>query len=940
MNPSPSLLTTSDLGLRTAGIAADSVARLRAILQQGGVPVFAGPSGGDRIGDTGAIFGSVDIAPPTSASGQSFGLTFQGNWRRQTSVGGSATQLASAAGERTSLTGGIQARHSGYFGRVLSESGAGVSRSSSEGRPYLELPGGRVRVSSAFADGGGSVQSLGFGGASWLSSSSNSLQTTLQNSLAWFDNANRHRVRLSTELRLATDEQTQGSNLYGTFHFDSLEDLEAGMPSSFSRTLTRRERSAALASGAVGLGDRYRHSDRLSLEYGVRVDGAHYTTAPVYNSRIEELFDRRNDVLPSVLELSPRLGFTWAVGRAPEVAAFPGAAQRPRALVQGGIGVFVNSLSPGEIGGALDNTGLPGGVQQISCVGPRAPAPEWDRYALDLSTVPDRCADGTAGSVFASSAPSATLYAADFAPQRSVRSELSWSGSVFDGRLSLNARGTYSLNQNQRRAVDLNLDSRAHFTLADDGRAVYVDPAAIVERTGAVASRASRVSQDFARVTELRSDLESRSGQLSVSLSPIQRVQRSFGWSASYTYVHVREQIGGFASTANDPFAVEWARSAQGPHQVGYSLRYNLFEALHLSWTGRIQSGRSFTPMIAGDVNGDGHFNDRAFVPSPDATGDPALAAGMRQLLDGADAATRACLQRQLGGIAGQNSCRGPWSSTASLNAALGRAKMRLPPRAAVSFSLSNPLGAADLLLHGSQGLRGWGQSPMQDNQLLYVRGFDAATRQYRYEVNERFGQSRPQFVAFRQPVTLSISARYDIGPLRERQSLVQQLRSGRTQPGARVPEPVLRMFGSSAIPNPLSSILRNQDSLRLSVPAADSIASMNRRYVYQVDSLWVPAARELADLPDRFTERAAYTRYLRARRAHIALLMEIGPAVRELLTEEQRRKLSWSVLSHLDPHFLSFIRDGAAMYVAGGGGMPVPLSFGSAGEPATMIIR
>jgi hypothetical protein len=265
-----------------------------------------------------------------------------------------------------------------------------------------------------------------------------------------------------------------------------------------------------------------------------------------------------------------------------------------------------------------------------------------------------------------------------------------------------------------------------------------------------------------------------------------------------------------------------------------------------------------------------------------------------------------------------------------------------MPQRTSVSFSVSNPLGGADLLLNGSDNLKGWGQSAAPDQSLLYVRGFDPVTQRYQYEVNQRFGATRPQFMTLRQPVILTASFRIDLGPTRERQMLSQQLRSGRTMPGQRYPEQMYRSMGAS-LSNPLSTILRQQDTLQLSTVQADSIAAMNRRYTYRADSLWRPIARDFAELPARFEESTAYDSYLRARRAQVDMLSELATAVRELLTPEQRRKLPAGLVNYLDPRYLAFIRDGNLMYVGGsslpffGGGMPV--FFETMGD-AVMIMR
>ena len=923
------LIGTSPIGLATAGVMTDSVTRFVDILQTNGVPGIVGSFRPQRVSDNGSLFGSVDFSPSSSSSGHSVGLTFNGNWSKQSPVGGGVTQLASAGGDRVNWGGGVQARHNGYLGLVLSETSVGLNLSSDHGDPYLQLPAGRVRVTSSFPDGRSGVQNLTFGGNQGLSSSTASRNETLQNTLSWFDDANKHRIKLTTELQHSASTRNSASNMLGTFAFNSLEDLEAGRPATFTRTLSTPERSTGNVTGSVALGDSYRRTEDLQIQYGVRVDATRFTSTPAYNPAIEATFGLRNDRIPTPIAFSPRIGFSWTVGRSNEIAAFTGAFRGPRAVLRGGVGVFSNSANSGQIATALDNTGLPNGIQQIVCVGPATPIPDWTAYASNTAAIPDACADGTAGTVFANSAPNVTVVASNFRPQRTVRSNLAWNGNILDNRFGASLDGTYSLNLNQQRSVDLNFDGVQRFTLAEEGRPVFVDTSSIVAATGSIASRDARVSQSFARVSQVRSDLRSETAQLSVRLTPISRGPTRFSWNAAYTYSLIREQVSGFNSTAGSPLGIEWGRSSQGPHQISYNLRYLLMGAVQINWQGSFRSGAAFTPMVAGDINGDGYSNDRAFVYSP-ATSDPALAAGMTDLLATTSRRARECLRRQLGTIASRNSCRGPWSSNASLNFTLDRAKFRMPQRAIVSFSLSNPLGAADLLVNGSGHLRGWGQNASPDPMLLYVRGFDATTQRYRYEVNPRFGATRPQFLALRSPVVLTTSLRIDLGPTRERQNLEQSLGAGRTRQGTRMPESAFRSMGVNSFPNPMTAILRQQDSLRLTATQADSIAAMNRRYTYRSDSLWAEIGRDFAKLPARYDEAEAYDRYMRARRAQIDMLLAMAPHIRGLLTSQQRRKLPASVINILDPRYLVSIRSGTGMYVGpgsltmgGGGGGP-----------------
>src|SRR5206468_12490339 len=76
----------------------------------------------------------------------------------------------------------------------------------------------------------------------------------------------------------------------------------------------------------------------------------------------------------------------------------------------------------------------------------------------------------------------------------------------------------------------------------------------------------------------------------------------------------------------------------------------SLHDALPIcvNWFGQIRSGAAYTPSIAGDVNGDGYSNDRAFIFNPDNTADPALASAMRQLLATSTGSAKDCLLRQL----------------------------------------------------------------------------------------------------------------------------------------------------------------------------------------------------------------------------------------------------------------------------------------------------
>src|ERR687895_2572338 len=292
-NDYQSLLNTDELGLQAAGVAADSVARLLGILQQAQIPVGVTRLSDHRVNNQGSVFGSFDFAPPTSTSGQAVNISFNGNWSKQSPVGGLATELPAFGGDRVNWRGGLQGRHSSYVKSILSETSAGVNVSRNEGSPYLSMPAGRVRVNSTFPDGTSGVQSLSFGGNQSLGSEQTSTMVGLMNQLSWFSTNNRHRVKLTGEVRREGISQEQASNLLGTFVFNSLADLEAGHPSSFTRQLTPRRRDVDQIVWGLSLGDSYRRSSRVQLQYGVRVDGNAFGNKPALNPDAERIFGVR-----------------------------------------------------------------------------------------------------------------------------------------------------------------------------------------------------------------------------------------------------------------------------------------------------------------------------------------------------------------------------------------------------------------------------------------------------------------------------------------------------------------------------------------------------------------------------------------------------------------------------------------------------------------------
>src|SRR5205085_11102653 len=119
----------------------------------------------------------------------------------------------------------------------------------------------------------------------------------------------------------------------------------------------------------------------------------------------------------------------------------------------------------------------------------------------------------------------------------------------------------------------------------------------------------------------------------------------------------------------------------------------------------------------------------------------------------------------------------------------------------------------------------------------------------------------------------------------------------------------------------------------QLTAVQADSIASMNRRYTYRVDSLWSETARWFAALPNNYDSGEVWQRYMNARRVQIDMMSKVGPLLEHLLTPAQKRKVPSSLLLYMDPRYLASIRSGTGLYVGGGqfsvGSSNLPIGIG-----------
>ncbi len=850
-DPQQTLLSAAPTDLERLGVHPDSVARFLAIL--GGLGAAPGSVAGSatRASDNLAGLLRVDYVVSNAHT-----LTLRGDWRGSgqdpTRLG--ATALPQTGGEMTTSGGGVMATLTSRFGATAINEFRGYWQTSArDGEPYTAVPQGRVQVASDLADGSLGVTSLVFGGNPGLPTSSRGTSFELANELSWMPGTGAHRIKVGVFALADRTTDYSGSNQYGTYTFNSLADLAQGQAASFRRTLNVPDRTAASRRWGAYLGDVWMSSRAFQLTYGVRLEGSAFGDAPPYNPAIDTVFGRRTDRLPSEWRLSPRAGFTWTLGG----GAAPGAGgggfgarfSPPTTVIRGGVGEFRSQPPVGLVARARSASGVGSSTVDLFCAGAFVPVPDWSAFRSDPAAIPTACTGGPPGG---GSFAGRTILVFDdgFQASRSVRGSLG-----IERRLTqlfrVTLEGSLARGVAQAGYRDLNLDAAPRFALAaEGGRPVYVPASAVDSATGTPQFTASRTDPAFQTVLAAGSYLRSRSEQATIGLGGI--VGRGIVLQLSYTWQRARDERTGVrdGSTAADPNVAEWARSDfERRHGFLATVTYPLARSFELTSIGRVTSGMPYTPLVGGDINGDGINNDRAFIFPVGAAS--AEAQGMARLLQAASPAVRACLERQAGRVAERNSCTGPWQATLDFQLNWRPTLLSLNRRVTMSLVTVNFLRGLDELLHGRDGARGWGMATRPDGTLLYVTGFDPATQRYRYDVNERFGAAYGSATAVRPPFQLGLSVRVSIGPDRA-QAAMDAMRGG-GRPGAGGGPGMMGMGNSgfgmpsfttaeiigrieAALPNPAGQVLALRDTLgldsaqvRLLVPVRDALEARNR---------------------------------------------------------------------------------------------------------------
>ena len=920
------------------GLTLDTVSAISQTLTQLGVPLSAQGFSPDSRGRS---YGTAETFDWTPNSTTTLRLSHSGSWGSNGAPGTAPRAYPSLGQHSDNQFHFVNARLSTYLHGFLDELTSAVNYSKFGSDPFLQLPSATVRVGTVFDDGHTGLSSVQFGGGGGVNRNRGTDWDT-NNEFSWVSGNSKHRLKFGQDFDYSWNTNYSSGSQFGSYSYQTLADLAANKPASYSLTLSSFERQSHGATMALWVGDEWRASKALNFQGGLRLDAAFPGTLPSYNPVVDQLFGVKTDQVPHTSFVTPRLGFSWAsatrrgmgsptgqggpiaiggLGNLPPefvmaMLGTPRGSVAPGWAINGSIGGYGQVLDNGSIASLIDQTGLPNTRRVLTCVGDATPIPNWTTLN---SAPPTSCLDGTGATTFSTNVPSVQVYDAGFKMPVSWRANLGIDGIRLPAKWTLGITTFYNLGVNGRSAQDLNLNPTARFTLPDEAdRQVFVPVNAIVPSTGVIAPGAYRINPEYGGVRNVISDLKNYTLQWQASIAPPHPLlhNKLFNVSATYVYNYSRRQQrglgggfgggdfvvirdgvsfsggggGGSFAIDGDPNKVAWVPGTQPTHSINANASFRAWW-FNISTRLNISSGTPFTPSVAGDVNGDGLNDDLAFIPNPATTTDPALAEQMTQLLASAPKGARACLEKQLGKVAGINSCTTQWQA---------RLDLRIdwqPPR---SFGFGDRLRLTTVMQNTTGALVrlfGLEDTPLgrsalgtdANGQLLYVTGFDPATSRYKYQVNQLFGQPR-NFGTARHlypPFQLQLGLQYQLGgPMRAPLANSMGFIPGAKEPPyttAQIRDKLQRLSK-----DPTQMILVRKDTIALTPDQVSKIEAISKRFRAQTDSALEPVFDYIVKKGRNMDDQQFGSRLNKATPVIQRLLKEADFEARSLLTPSQ----------------------------------------------------
>ena len=521
----------------------------------------------------------------------------------------------------------------------------------------------------------------------------------LTDNVSWSRGA--HVVTAGTQNQIVRIRDNFVLNGWGVWTFASVDSLERLAPSRYEVGLPVTPGRQLLDFTGVHVGgyvqDRWSPTSRLTLTLGARVDVPLFDAPSRNEALASDTAVRGIDTgrFPSGRAvISPRVGFTWTIGRARAT------------MLRGGVGTFAARPPYAWLGNAFSGSGLE--QTSLTCTAADGVPPP----TTDVARPPTQCLLRN-GQV---PLPRVSVFDPSVRFPRAVKLVLGADRQLGEG-FTASLDVSHARTRDHLVVEDVNLtDLGAN----DEGRAMY---GAV---TGPGAGRPARPSIAFGPIHRFSNRSADRSTALTASFAKRWGsgglVQGGYTWS----YTQDVMSLSGLASlnmlqsnpidgTKSDRRLRRSARDI--PHNLVVAAVVPIAFGVTASAFLRARSGTPFAYSVEGDANGDGIAgNDLAYVPrdSADITlTNPGAYGALDAYIEDSP-----CLRSQRGSIVARNTCRNPSVQAFDVRLAKRFGVMRRAAELSVDvINLPN-------LLRGA-----WGQvretTSREVVELLAVQGWD-----------------------------------------------------------------------------------------------------------------------------------------------------------------------------------------------------------------------
>ncbi|EOR93862.1 hypothetical protein ADIARSV_2999 [Arcticibacter svalbardensis MN12-7] len=614
--------------------------------------------------------------------------------------------------------------------------------------PVENIPRAIVTVRSTLPNGTLGSTSVQLGGQRFTPESD--LENQLQLVNTSYLTKGKYNFTFGTDNTLTYLDTYISNEQNGRFIFNSIEEFNDLNPTRFVREVPidgiPSVQQYVLNLSAFGQ-VQFEPVSNVSASFGLRWDLTSYLTKGEYNPVVESTLGLRTDANPTDWNnFQPRVQFSWDVkGKKTDIIRLGG-------------GIFSsNPINYAQVNN-IQNTGTK--VASIDVTRPNTginlvPVPDFPAYRVDPSTAPGLIAGAPTVSTINLNDPNLQIPSI-------YKANLSYN-HLFGDWLRLGINLLVSHTSNNYVYLDRNMVDQPYFTLANEAnRGVFV-PANTISTSGVTNNVQGRKTQSVGRTLELTNG--AKLNQKAFVFDGDYRYYKDGFLSFSYTWNDTKDNTSYNGNVANTSTFRPIKSDPRDLTEINYSdnqfrnklVLYGSTPTFKgFSFSGRFtgSGGTRFSLTVDSDINGDfvggpSTDNDLAFVFDPnDPNTNADVKASMEKVLSNPDNRAKKYLQNSLGKIADRNGGSNPFSGTFDV-----RLSKSIKTYGSQALTITADVFNFANLLNKHKGVNyNLGQ------QTLYtVTGFNQATQQYNYRVNENVGVT----TANGTPYQIQLGARY-----------------------------------------------------------------------------------------------------------------------------------------------------------------------------------